>query len=49
MEGSRIDWRRLGNRIAEMRMARGVTQMELAEMIGLSPTYIGYIEQIFEQ
>lgn len=45
MEESRIDWRRLGNRIAEMRMARGVTQMELAEMIGLSPTYIGYIEQ----
>ena len=36
---------RLGNRIADMRMSRGVTQLELAEMTGLSRTYIGYIEQ----
>ena len=45
MEESRIDWLRLGNRIAEMRMARGLTQMDLAEKTGLSVTYIGYIEQ----
>ena len=45
MEEYRIDWRKLGNRIAEMRLARGITQMELAEKTGLSLTYIGYIEQ----
>ena len=45
MEERRIDWFKLGNRISEMRLARGVTQMELAEKTGLSLTYIGYIEQ----
>lgn len=45
MEGCRIDWRKLGVRIAEMRLMRGITQMELAERIGVSATYIGYIEQ----
>ncbi len=45
MEDNSIDWQKLGNRVAEMRMARGITQMELAEMTGRSPTYIGYLEQ----
>ena len=45
MEEFRINWMRLGNRVAEMRMARGITQMELAEMTGLSLTHIGYLEQ----
>ena len=45
MEGKGIDWMMLGKRIAEMRMARGLTQMDLAEKLGLSPNYIGYIEQ----
>ena len=45
MDGYRIDWRKLGNRVAEMRIERGLTQMELAEMTGLSVTYIGYLEQ----
>ena len=45
MEGNGIDWMMLGKRIAEMRMARGLTQMDLAEKLGLSPNYIGYIEQ----
>ena len=45
MEEYRIDWRKLGNRIAEMRIERGLTQMELAEMTGLSVTHIGYLEQ----
>ena len=40
-----IDWLMMGKRIAEMRMARGLTQMDLAEKLGLSPNYIGYIEQ----
>lgn len=45
MERNEIDWMMLGKRIAEMRMARGFTQMDLAEKLGLSPNYIGYIEQ----
>lgn len=45
MEEIRIDWLRVGNRVAEMRIARGITQMELAEMTGMSMTYIGYLEQ----
>ena len=45
MEEKRIDWRVLGNRIADMRLSRGITQIQLAEMTGLSRVYIGYIEQ----
>ena len=45
MNDSRMIWYRLGNRIAEMRTARGITQFELAEKTGLSRVYIGYIEQ----
>ena len=45
MEENNIDWLKVGNRVAEMRIARGITQMELAEMTGMSMTYIGYLEQ----
>lgn len=45
MGDNRIDWRQLGNRVAEMRIERGLTQMDLAEMTGLSVTYVGYLEQ----
>ena len=45
MEENRIDWRILGDRIADMRISRGITQFRLAEMTGLSRVYIGYIEQ----
>ena len=45
MDDNRMLWCRLGNRIADMRMSRGLTQFQLAEMTGLSRTYIGYIEQ----
>ena len=45
MDENRIDWRVLGNRIADMRLSRGITQIQLAEMTGLSRVYIGYIEQ----
>lgn len=45
MEDNRIDWRVLGERIADMRISRGITQIRLAEMTGISRVYIGYIEQ----
>jgi transcriptional regulator with XRE-family HTH domain len=40
-----IDWLYLGNRIADMRRSRKMTQQELAEYIGRSEVYIGYMEQ----
>ena len=49
MEEYRVDFRKLGNRIADMRLSRGITQFQLAEKTGHSRVYIGYIEQIFEQ
>lgn len=45
MEENRQAWRMLGNTIADMRLSRGITQMQLAEMTGISRVYIGYIEQ----
>ena len=38
-------WRKLGSKIAEMRRSRRITQAELAEMTGLSESYIGFLEQ----
>ena len=35
----------LGKKISEMRKLRGHTQEELAEMVGLSPNFIGYLER----
>jgi len=45
MDKNRDIWRKLGNRIAEMRISRGITQSQLAEMTGLSHNYIGFLEQ----
>ena len=45
MDGMKLDSRILGNRVAEMRISRGLTQFQLAERIGRSRVYIGYLEQ----
>ncbi|HBG81248.1 TPA: transcriptional regulator [candidate division CPR2 bacterium] len=37
--------RDFGARIAEIRKQKGYTQEKLAYAIGVSPTYIGFIEQ----
>lgn len=34
----------LGQRIRQMRKRKGLTQLSLSEQLGLSPTYISYIE-----
>lgn len=34
-----------GNRLRELRSARGLSQMELAHEVGLHPTYISGIER----
>ena len=39
------DRERLGNKIRELRLAKGWTQEELAEKAGLHPTYIGSVER----
>ncbi len=45
MDEMKLDSRILGNRVADMRISRGLTQFQLAELTGLSRVYIGYIEQ----
>lgn len=35
----------LGRKIQRLRGVRGITQEELAEMVGISRVYMGYIEQ----
>lgn len=45
MDDHKVNWGTIGNRIADMRLSRGLTQFQLAELTGLSRVYIGYIEQ----
>lgn len=40
-----MDKKEIGERIAEMRQLRGITQNELAEMTGLRQTHLSRIEQ----
>jgi transcriptional regulator with XRE-family HTH domain len=40
-----LDRNRFGKRVRELRLAKGLTQEELAERAGLHPTYIGGIER----
>ena len=40
-----INWLILGNRISDMRRSRNMTQQELAERLGTSDVYVGYLEQ----
>ena len=35
----------LGRKIKELRENKDITQLEMAEMIGVSSTYVGFIEQ----
>lgn len=37
-------YRRVGNRIADLRVRHGVTQEELAEAVGISASYVARIE-----
>ena len=37
--------RKLGNRVRERRLARGLTQAQLAEKCGLHRTFIGSVER----
>ena len=40
-----MDYKRLGERIREERLRRGLTQAQLAEAIDISNTYMGAIER----
>lgn len=35
----------LGRKVQETRHRKNISQVELAEAIGLTPTYVGFIEQ----
>jgi transcriptional regulator with XRE-family HTH domain len=35
----------LGRRVQEARQKKNISQVELAEEIGVTPTYVGFIEQ----
>ena len=39
-----LNFKRIGRRIKEVRVFRGISQMELAELADLSVSYISYIE-----
>lgn len=39
-----IDYKVIGNRIKQVRTKKGITQEELAEMLGVSPEYCSKIE-----
>ena len=45
MDGMKLDSRMIGIRVADMRLSRGLSQFQLAELTGLSRVYIGYLEQ----
>ena len=40
-----INWLTLGSRISDMRRSRNMTQQELAERLGTSDVYVGYLDQ----
>ncbi len=40
-----MDYVRLGSKIREQRLKKGLTQEKLAEKCGISPSYIGIIER----
>ena len=35
----------LGKKVQKLRQKKDISQVKMAEMIGVSPTYIGFIEQ----
>lgn len=40
-----IDYKVIGNRIKQVRIAKGLTQAKLAEKSGVEPSYISHIER----
>ncbi len=45
MDERKLNSRIIGNRVADMRISRGLSQFQLAERIGRSRVYVGYLEQ----
>ena len=40
-----LDYRAIGRRVRDLRIASGLTQEELAEMVGISVSFVGHIER----
>lgn len=45
METGKLAVRRFGKRLREVRTAQGLSQMELAELLSVTATYIGRLER----
>ena len=45
MEGSSLDYRKLGTRVRQQRELNEWTQAELAKRVGVSSSFIGHIER----
>ena len=45
MERQSIDYKKIGNRIMDIRQQKGITREKLAEMIGISVMYLGQLER----
>jgi transcriptional regulator with XRE-family HTH domain len=41
----KLDRKRFGQRVRQLRLARALTQEQLAQLAGLHPTYVGGIER----
>ena len=44
MDGEKMDYYEIGQRIRRFRKARGITQEQLAETVGISVTHMSHIE-----
>ena len=44
MDGEKMDYYEIGQRIRRFRKARGITQEQLAEAVGISVTHMSHIE-----
>jgi len=45
MDRQSVDYQKLGNRIKESRQEKGITREKLAEIVGISPMYLGQLER----
>ena len=45
MHPKHFDYPAMGKRVRELRIARKLTQEELAEMVGISISFVGHIER----
>ena len=45
MQQDHLDYPALGRRVRDLRQEKKLTQEELAEIVGISPSFVGHIER----